>query len=112
MRRRKRSRKWPGKAPRKIGWAKVRRLIPNTEPTAKVLDHVVCERWVLTYQPKMNPHEPVNLMWLTPEKHGIKLGADRKFCRGDLLGYLERLRTNGWPMDCVEAALRHYKLIK
>jgi len=107
---RKLSRKWPGKRPRKLGWAKARSAAPGQTKEARVCDHVIPERWLLTWLPSRNPHDKENLMWLTVEQHGIKTGADAKFCRGNLLGYLETLRTSGWPMDRVEAALRHYNL--
>lgn len=41
--------------------------------------------------------------------HAIKTqGAERKFLRGDILGFLEGLRTNSWPMERVEAAIKYW----
>ena len=105
-RKRKRSRKWPGRSPRKLGW-QAARSAAGVE-TAKVCDHIVPERFILTHCKGADPHAKINLMWLTPALHGVKTGADAKLCRGDFLAYAETLRTNGWDMSRVEAAFEHF----
>ncbi len=72
------------------------------------VDHLVAERLILQLAPGMDPHDRVNLMCLQRVCHGIKIGADRLLCRGDKLGFLQRLRENGWPMDRVQRALEFY----
>ena len=118
---------WYGKKPRKLGWKDAREefvlgkcehcraecvehTIVGTNLYVKyvgAVDHIVPERLLLQLSEK-NPHESINLMCLHKVCHGIKIGADRLLCRGDKLGYLQRLRENGWPMDRVEAALAFF----
>lgn len=104
------SRKWVGERPKKRGWQKVRRTVEGRSNERNILDHIVPERFVLTYCPKRDPHAKINLMWLNSAEHGVKTSADAKLCRGDKLGYIAVLTANNWPMEKVNAALAHYGL--
>jgi hypothetical protein len=120
QRRRRKNRKWFGSRPRKKGWKSVRLAFngqrcqvhrphgADWQNQRTSLDHIIPERLILSMCPGQNPHEKLNLMPNCDMHHGIKGGADAKLCRGDKLGFLEVLRTNGWDMDRVEKALAHY----
>lgn len=49
-----------------------------------------------------------NGMTLCASHHGIKTGADGLLFKGDKMGFLSRLRENGFPMDRVHKALLFY----
>lgn len=126
------SRKWFGSKPKKEGWKDAREPAVKTvcevcgastvvkrqelddnlnsniwDVNTAHIDHVVPERMVLKLTDQ-NPHEPVNLMSLDAQCHGIKTSADRHLCKGDRLSFLQVLRENQWPMERVEEALKFY----
>lgn len=128
-RKRKPSKRWFGKKPRKEGWEEARKKAVKPtcevsgEPTLIVwqesdgnkrmeniahVDHIVCERMILALCPEMDPHHEINLMSLSRKFHGIKTSADRLLCRGDKLRFLQILNQHGWPMERVHSALEFY----
>lgn len=128
---RKASRRWFGRKPKKDGWQEARAAKGACEVCGKStiekkervgedlslnawevnnahVDHIIPERMILQLCPEMDPHHKINQMTLDSSCHGIKTGADRLFCKGDKLRFLQRLRENNWPMERVEAALQFY----
>lgn len=53
----------------------------------------------------------LNLISLCRDCHAVKTAIEARLLGGDILGFLAELRIRQWPMDRVEAALRHYKLL-
>lgn len=65
------------------------------------IDHIIPFRLVME-------NAEVNLVSLCRSCHSKKTQAERLFLRGDVLGFIQRLRCNGWNMDRVGTAIRYW----
>lgn len=59
-----------------------------------------------------NPNERLNLIAVCPRCHTPATNAERYLAKGDMLTYRARLVTAGYPMERVDAALRHFGLMR
>lgn len=69
-------------------------------------DHICPAR--LAAQGEVDPHDLRNLMAICVSHNNSKKKAERMLAAGNKLGFLQYLRTRGWPMERVEAALQLY----
>jgi HNH endonuclease len=75
---------------------------------AQQLDHIFPRRWLANL--KLNPHDRLNIIALCQSCHGVKKKAEERLFQGDVLGYLQALKTAGWPLSYVWRAARQYEL--
>ncbi len=70
------------------------------------IDHIVPFRLC-------NENVDINLMALCIRNgcHTIKTQAETKLLKGDIVGFLSKLRSSNWPMTRVTAALIHYNYL-
>lgn len=114
--------KWPGPKAGRKGWRKTRNAALRgkceVEPCGvdfshdgvqRRVDHIVPARLVRSLRAG-NSDRRDNPPCICGTCHGYKLEADHKLRLGDMLGYLEILRTHDFDMTLAERALAPYGL--
>jgi hypothetical protein len=77
--------------------------------------HLVPERFLRTNCKGCDPHATVNLITVLPRIHSAATAAENRLFRKkgpDLIGFLSESNRAGIPMERLEAALRHYGLMR
>lgn len=76
-----------------------------------VVDHLVCERLVRSLK-LGRPHALINLLAVSKSAHSKKTAIEKHLEASDLLRFRQEIKALGWPMERVDAALRHYGLMR
>jgi hypothetical protein len=70
------------------------------------LDHIVPAR--IANDANGDPHNELNMMWLSHPIHATKLRAEEFLRRARPYDFVLELQKNGWPMGRVKAAMKYY----
>lgn len=76
-----------------------------------VIDHLVAERIVRTISGG-SPHADINLLGVCGSCHSKKTAIEKYLERGDLIRFRAEVNAIGFPMERVDAALRHFGLMR